>query len=187
MLEHNGDIHTLRVGDIRPTLPRNYVIYEILNSEYGFKGDVVDALCHALDSDATGRRFYSREWVAVVDRGNVVIAPITEDLYRQIMEFSHGPGKYIFSTGDGSKPMTYTCIYIAFNKRLEKLGITDKTFHSFRAFVDTTLSMENINESVIQKMIGHKDRKMTEHYLHLESGELRLTRDVQQKIEKGMA
>ena len=78
VLEHNGDIHTLRVGDIRPTLPRNYVIYEILNSEYGFKGDVVDALCHALDSDATGRRFYSREWVAVVDRGNIVIAPITE-------------------------------------------------------------------------------------------------------------
>ena len=78
-LEHNGDIHTLRVGRIRPTLPRNYVIYEILNSEYGFKGDVVDALCHALDSEATGRRFYSREWVAVIDRGDVVIAPIAEE------------------------------------------------------------------------------------------------------------
>jgi tRNA(Ile)-lysidine synthase len=79
VLEHNGDIHTLRVGNIRPTLPRNYVIYEILNSEYGFKGDVVDALCHALDDGATGRRFYSREWVAVVDRGDVVVAPIAED------------------------------------------------------------------------------------------------------------
>ena len=78
-LEHNGDIHTLRVGKIRPTLPRNYVIYEILNSEYGFKGDVVDALCHALDADATGRRFYSREWVAVVDRGDVVVAKITDE------------------------------------------------------------------------------------------------------------
>ena len=78
-LEHNGGIHTLMVSKIRPTLPRNYVIYEILNSEYGFKGDVVDALCHALDADATGRRFYSREWVAVVDRGGVVISPISED------------------------------------------------------------------------------------------------------------
>lgn len=79
VLEHGGDIHTLRVGRIRPTLPRNYVIYEILSSEYGFKGDVVDALCHAIDNGATGRRFYSREWVAVVDRGDVVIAAITED------------------------------------------------------------------------------------------------------------
>lgn len=78
-LEHNGDIHTLRIGNIRPTLPRNYVIYEILNSEYSFKGDVVDALCHALDNGATGRRFYSREWVATVDRGDVVVAPILED------------------------------------------------------------------------------------------------------------
>jgi tRNA(Ile)-lysidine synthase len=78
-LEHNGDIDILRVDKIRPTLPRNYVIYEILNSEYGFKGDVVDALCHALDAGATGRRFYSREWVAVVDRGDVVIAQITDE------------------------------------------------------------------------------------------------------------
>ena len=36
VLEHSGDVHTLRVGQIRPTLPRNYVIYEILSSEYGF-------------------------------------------------------------------------------------------------------------------------------------------------------
>jgi tRNA(Ile)-lysidine synthase len=78
-LEQQGDIYRLKVANIRPTLPRNYVIYEILNSEFGFKGDVVDALCHALDSDATGRRFYAREWVAVVDRGDVVITTVTED------------------------------------------------------------------------------------------------------------
>lgn len=78
-LERCGDIYRLKVGNIRPTLPRNYVVYEILSSEFGFKGDVVDGLCHALDSGATGRRFYAREWVAVVDRGDVVIASITED------------------------------------------------------------------------------------------------------------
>jgi tRNA(Ile)-lysidine synthase len=79
VLEQNGDIYRLKVPSIRPTLPRNYVIYEILSAEFGFKGDVVDLLCHALDCDATGRRFYAREWVAVVDRGDVVVARITED------------------------------------------------------------------------------------------------------------
>lgn len=79
VLEHNDDMHRLKIANIRPTLPRNYVIYEILSSEYGFKGDVVDSLCHAIDAQATGRRFYAREWVAVVDRGDVVIAPITEE------------------------------------------------------------------------------------------------------------
>jgi tRNA(Ile)-lysidine synthase len=79
VIEHNDGIDTLYVERIANSLPRNYVIYEILSSTYGFKGDVVDALCHALDSDSTGRRFYAREWVAVVDRGNVVVSRIMED------------------------------------------------------------------------------------------------------------
>ena len=78
-MECSGDMHTLWVDRIRPTLPRHYVIYEILNSEFGFKGDVVDALCRALDAELSGRRFYSREWVAVTDRGRVVVSPIADD------------------------------------------------------------------------------------------------------------
>lgn len=79
VLHAEGDIHRLDVGSIDTLLPRNYVIYEILSGEYGFRGDVVDQLCHALDANSTGCRFYSREWVAVVDRGGVVISPISED------------------------------------------------------------------------------------------------------------
>lgn len=78
VIEHSGDIHTIKVSNINSSLPRNFVIYEILSSEYGFKGDVVDALCHALDNNSTGRRFYSREWVAVVDRGNIVVSTILD-------------------------------------------------------------------------------------------------------------
>lgn len=78
-MEHSGDMHTLWVDRIRPTLPRNYVIYEILNSEFNFKGDVVDALCRALDSELSGRRFYARDWVAVTDRGRVIVTPIVDE------------------------------------------------------------------------------------------------------------
>lgn len=78
-MENSGDMHTLWIDRIRPTLPRNYVIYEILNSEFGFKGDVVDSLCRALDSELSGRRFYARDWVAVTDRGRVVVTPIVDD------------------------------------------------------------------------------------------------------------
>ena len=79
IIEQEGDIRTIKVQSINPSLPRNFVIYEILSEEYGFKGDVVDALCHALDDNSTGRRFYAREWVAVVDRGDIVVSPIAED------------------------------------------------------------------------------------------------------------
>ena len=64
---------------IDPSFPRNFVIYELLASAYGFRGEVCDSLCRALDAGATGRRFYSKDYVARIDRGNVVVAPIAPD------------------------------------------------------------------------------------------------------------
>ena len=69
-------VHAERID---PTFPRNFVIYELLSSGYGFKGDVCDSLCHALEADATGRRFYSKEFVACIDRGTIAVARITPD------------------------------------------------------------------------------------------------------------
>lgn len=74
----NG-LDTLHVERIDPAFPREFVIYELLSSAYGFKGDVIDGLCHALAHGVTGRRFYSRERVAYVDRGTIVVAPIASD------------------------------------------------------------------------------------------------------------
>lgn len=74
----NG-IDTIHPERIDPAFPREFVIYELLSSAYGFKGDVVDALCRALDQGATGRRFYSRERTAYVDRGTIVITPTADD------------------------------------------------------------------------------------------------------------
>lgn len=79
VLYSEGGIYHLDAARIDNSLPRGYVIYEILNAEFGFKGDVVDALCHALETGSTGRRFYSREWVATIDRGSVVIDRISDD------------------------------------------------------------------------------------------------------------
>ncbi len=72
-------IDTIHVDRIDAAFPRGFVIYELLSSAYGFKGDVIDSLCHALQQEATGKRFYSREYVACVDRGAIVVARIAED------------------------------------------------------------------------------------------------------------
>ncbi len=74
-----GDTDTIRVDRIGPAFPREFVIYELLNSAYGFKGDVIDALCHALNHDATGRRFYARDRMATIDRGAIIVTPIAPD------------------------------------------------------------------------------------------------------------
>ena len=75
----DGEIDTIHVDRIDAAFPREFVIYELLSSAYGFKGDVIDSLCRALEQGATGRRFYSRERVACIDRGTVVVAPIADD------------------------------------------------------------------------------------------------------------
>lgn len=74
-----GGIDTIHPERIDPAFPRGFVIYELLSAPYGFKTDVIDALCRALDNDATGRRFYSRERMACIDRGTIVVAPIADD------------------------------------------------------------------------------------------------------------
>ncbi len=72
-------IDTIHVEHIDPIFPQEFVIYELLNSAYGFKGDVIDSLYRALKQQATGRRFYARERVAYIDRGTIVVAPILPD------------------------------------------------------------------------------------------------------------
>ena len=76
--EENG-IHKLHLERLGDTIPQNFVAYEILNSTYGFKSDVVNALMRAYHSGATGKRFYSKEWVAYLERGEIAIAPIADD------------------------------------------------------------------------------------------------------------
>lgn len=58
--------------------PINFVIYELMSSGYGFKGDVIDSLCQSLHNNSTGKRFYSRDYVAYIDRGTIIIEKIQE-------------------------------------------------------------------------------------------------------------
>ena len=75
-IEKCCDADILHVDRIDPSFPRNFVIYELLSSGYGFRGDVCDSICRALDAGATGRRFYSRDYVACTDRGNIFLSRI---------------------------------------------------------------------------------------------------------------
>lgn len=78
-VEHFGGEDIINPAKIDRGFPLNFVIYELMNQNYGFKGDVVDSLCDALRAGATGKRFYSRDWVAYIDRGRIVISRIGAD------------------------------------------------------------------------------------------------------------
>lgn len=78
-LHSENGIDTIDISAIDNGYPRDFIIYELLNSSYGFKGDVVEELNKALKRGTTDRRFYSRDYVAYLDRGNIMITPIEEE------------------------------------------------------------------------------------------------------------
>lgn len=78
-VEHIGGEDIIHPERIDSGFPLGFVIYELMSQNYGFRGDVVDSLCAALKSDATGKRFYSKDWVAYIDRGRIVISRIAEN------------------------------------------------------------------------------------------------------------
>lgn len=78
-VEHYGGEDIIDPSKIDRGFPLGFVIYELLSQNYGFKGDVVDNLCEALRAGATGKRFYSRDRVAYIDRGHIIISHIATD------------------------------------------------------------------------------------------------------------
>ena len=78
-IEERDGIYYLRLENLGEGIPHDFVAYEILSSTYGFKSDVVRSLMAAYRKGSTGKRFYSKEWVAYLERGEIAIAPIADD------------------------------------------------------------------------------------------------------------
>ena len=79
VLSEDRGVFRIDVVAIDASFPRNFVIYEILSSEFGFRREMVTDICVALDNGVTGRRFFAVDRVAVVDRDAILVMPIAED------------------------------------------------------------------------------------------------------------
>ncbi len=74
-----GSAAIIEVENIDPGFPVGFVVYELLNSGWGFKGDAIDGIAAALARGDSGRRFYSRDHVAFTDRGRIIVERVGED------------------------------------------------------------------------------------------------------------
>ncbi|MFR9619983.1 MAG: tRNA lysidine(34) synthetase TilS [Rikenellaceae bacterium] len=72
-------IYTLHIDRIADNKSRWFVIYEVLNSRFGFKSDVVDSLYNALNDNVSGRRVYAKDYVAYTDRKDILITRIDDN------------------------------------------------------------------------------------------------------------
>ncbi len=77
--EEGSDRAVIDTTRIDPAFPSGFVIYELLNSGWGFKGDVIDRIAEAVGRGDSGRRFYSRDYAAYTDRGRIIVEPILAD------------------------------------------------------------------------------------------------------------
>jgi tRNA(Ile)-lysidine synthase len=78
-VRRDGQRATIEVERIEAAFPIGFVIYELMNSGWGFKGDATDGITAALQHGESGRKFYSRDHVAFTDRGRIIIEPIGDD------------------------------------------------------------------------------------------------------------
>jgi integrase len=116
--------------------------------------------------------------------------PITPLIRREIGDLikANGDG-YIFSEDGGGTPVPVERIGRQFESALKKIGISvneknerNLTFHAWRHFFNTYLRMNNIADSKVQSVTGHRSREMTEHYTHFDTRQFTEVRDVQNEL-----
>ncbi len=79
VVRQEGLAAMIEVERIDRAFPVGFVIYELLSSGWGFKGDAIDGITAALERGDSGRRFYSRDHMAFTDRGRIIVEPVGED------------------------------------------------------------------------------------------------------------
>lgn len=74
-----GELTTVDPSRIDPSLPADFVIFELLRG-FGFNGEVINSLFRAFsEGHGSGKRFFSKDNVAYIDRGRILITPIPDD------------------------------------------------------------------------------------------------------------
>ena len=117
--------------------------------------------------------------------------PIPVSLSSALKGIEHvSENDFIFSTGRGENlPLHTTSLSYALKTALEKSGMTKEeiqekkiSFHSWRHYFNTIMRSNNITDSKLQRMTGHKSLQMTDRYTHYGLDDLKEIGDIQAKI-----
>ena len=106
--------------------------------------------------------------------GDCLGMPICETLmevFRELDQVRHQSG-YVFVLADGSR-CTADSISMAFRRACEKAEILNFRFHDLRHFFASSLVQKNVDLFRVQKLLGHRDSRMTQRYAHLNPENLR--------------
>ncbi|MDA3938323.1 MAG: tyrosine-type recombinase/integrase [Spirochaetia bacterium] len=98
-------------------------------------------------------------------------------------------GQYLFSAKGGEKPVSAQALNNALRRAMTEIGIPkddqvkrNLSFHGWRHFFNTTMRTNNISDSKLQKLTGHKSQAMTDHYTHFKADDFQDVQKIQVKI-----
>jgi integrase len=116
--------------------------------------------------------------------------PISIELFQWLLKIANtqNEGEYIFSVTNGKTPVDHSIVYKWFRRALEKIGIAERhrlgrnlSFHSWRHYVNSQLSVSGVADSVVQSITGHSDIKMKKHYTHVQLNDMGDARKILEK------
>ncbi|MBF9018616.1 MULTISPECIES: site-specific integrase [unclassified Oceanispirochaeta] len=117
--------------------------------------------------------------------------PIPEPLKNALEKLAHeSDDDFVFSSPKRSnEPLEASTIWRSLRSALIKAGMEEDqikekniTFHSWRHYFNTIMRSNNIADSKLQKMTGHKSMEMTDHYTHYQIDDLKDIGKIQAKI-----
>jgi len=102
--------------------------------------------------------------------------PMTRGAF-DVLDKLQGKGEceYVFLNKEGKPYRDGSSIHAQFNRAVKKAGLDNLgvTFHSLRHTFISRAIMAGLPESVVMKLVGHKDFRMIKRYTHLSPGYLR--------------
>lgn len=117
------------------------------------------------------RRFVVLEHTKNGDRLGL---PLCEPVLRVLEELrrKRGLGQRVFMSAD-REPVTGDAIGMAFKRACSQAGVTDFRFHDLRHTFASALVQRGVDLYRVQRLLGHRDGRMTQRYAHLAPENLR--------------
>ncbi len=113
--------------------------------------------------------------------------PICETLmkvFKSLGKVKHLRSNYVFTRPNGN-PYTGDAVGMAFKRACDKAGILDFHFHDLRHTFASSLVQKGVDLYRVQRLLGHRDGRMTQRYSHLAPENLREAVRLLDKQRKG--
>ncbi len=134
----------------------------------------------ALNTGMRRSELFNLKWMDVNFRDKTIIVknsknnesrfiPMNNAVHDTFRKLYHRENDYVFQTKKGDP---YKEVKTGFKSALKRAEIEDFKFHDLRHTFASYLAMNGWNLQTIQKLMGHKDFKMTLRYSHLAKSHL---------------